>query len=186
MTLGEFCYFTLLLFFVIQGCGGVRSNIDYRIGGEDPQALVCRPEGRGPFPAVVHNHGVGVDDERYQKAVKGGYDLPAICPELTANGFLTFVPISQVVHLHRTKRKSYGDRLCKESARRRLVSGCDYGELTWRPIDTHGGSRAKGLKALVIMAPASVGRNLYMTLSRVSSLDAAALGRGRRSTRDSE
>jgi hypothetical protein len=42
------------------------------------------------------------------------------------------------------------------------------------------------LKALVIIAPASVGRNLYMTLSRVSSLDAAALGGGRRSTRDSE
>jgi len=47
MTLGEFRYFTLLLFFVIQGCGGVRSNIDYRIGGEDPQALVYRPEGKG-------------------------------------------------------------------------------------------------------------------------------------------
>jgi hypothetical protein len=42
------------------------------------------------------------------------------------------------------------------------------------------------LKALVVMAPASVGRNLYMTLSRVSSLDAAAPDGGRRSTRDSE
>jgi hypothetical protein len=92
MTRRKFCYLTCLLFFVIQGCGGVTSNVSYRIGGEDPQALLCRPEGKGPFPAVVHNHGVGVDIQGYQKAVKRGYNLPGICKELAGDGFLALIP----------------------------------------------------------------------------------------------
>lgn len=35
-------------------CPGVLSA-DYRIGGVNPEALLCRPEGNGPFAAVVHN-----------------------------------------------------------------------------------------------------------------------------------
>ena len=66
------------------------------IGGVNPEALLCRPEGKGPFPAVVHNHGVGVDIQGYQKAVKRGYNLPAICKELATDGFLTFFPSGKV------------------------------------------------------------------------------------------
>jgi hypothetical protein len=95
MTLREFRYLAFLLFFAIKGYGGMAFSAEYRIGGVNPEALLCRPEGKGPFPAVVHNHGVGVDTVGYQKALKRGYDLPGICKELSADGFLTFVPIRQ-------------------------------------------------------------------------------------------
>jgi dienelactone hydrolase len=177
MTLRGFRYFTLLLFFVIQGCGGVRSNVDYRIGGEDPQALLCRPEGKGPFPAVVHNHGVGVDNQRYQKAVKGGYNLPAICQELATDGFLTFVPIRQGgsgLSSHKAQvlwAIDYVKSLPDVDSSRVAITGNSLGGLLTLMV----GVEQKGLKALVIMAPASVGRNLSTTLSRVSPLDAPVL-----------
>jgi len=79
MTLREFCYLIVLLSFAIQGYGDVVFSADYRIGGMNPEALLCRPEGKGPFPAVIHNHGVGVDTLGYQKAFTRGYNLPAIC-----------------------------------------------------------------------------------------------------------
>jgi hypothetical protein len=75
--------------------GEVVFSADYRIGGPNPEALLCRPGGKGTFPAVVHNHGVGVDTLGYSKALKRGYNLPAICADLSAGGFLTFVPIRQ-------------------------------------------------------------------------------------------
>jgi len=61
---------------------GFAANVwsaEYRIGGTNPEALLCQPQGKGPFPAVIHNHGVGVDIQGYQKAVRRGYDLPGIC-----------------------------------------------------------------------------------------------------------
>ena len=179
MTLREFCYFTLPLFFVIEGCGGVTSNVSYRIGGENPEALLCRPEGKGPFPAVVHNHGVGIDIQGYQKAVRRGYNLPAICKELAADGFLTFIPIrssGQGGTILSDKAQAlqavdYVKSLPDVDASRVAVTGNSRGGLVTLIV----GVEQKGLKALVIMAPAEVGRNFSATLSRVSSLDAPVL-----------
>jgi len=78
MTLREFRCLTFLLCFLIQGYRGLVFSAEYRVGGVNPDALLCRPEGKGPFPAVVHNHGVRVDTVGYQKALRRGYDLPAI------------------------------------------------------------------------------------------------------------
>jgi dienelactone hydrolase len=168
-----------LLFFVIQGCSGVTSNVGYRIGGEDPQALLCRPEGEGPFPAVVHNHGVGVDNQGYRKAVKRGYNLPAICKELAADGFLTFIPIrccggGPSILSHKAQALQavdYVKSLPDVDAFRVAVTGNSRGGLLTLMV----GVEQKGLKGLVIMAPAEVGRNFSTTLSRISSLDAPVL-----------
>jgi dienelactone hydrolase len=179
MTLKGFRYLTLLLFFVMQGCGGVTSNVSYRIGGEDPEALLCRPEGKGPFPAVVHNHGVGVDNQGYQKAVRGGYNLPAICKELAADGFLTFIPIrccggggSILSHKAQALQAvDYVKSLPDVDSSLVAVTGNSRGGLLTLIV----GVEQKGLKALVIMAPAEVGRNFSATLSRVSLLDAPVM-----------
>jgi len=180
MTPREFRYLTFLLFFVIQGCGGVTSNVGYRIGGEDPQALLCRPEGKGPFPAVVHNHGVGVDNQGYQKAVKRGYNLPGICKALAADGFLSFVPIREggsglrTLPSHKAQvlqAVDYVKSLPDVDPSRVAVTGNSRGGLLTLMV----GVEQKGLKALVIMAPADGGRNLSTALSRVSSLDAPVL-----------
>jgi hypothetical protein len=49
MTRRKFCYLTCLLFFVIQGCGGVTPNVSYRIGGEDLRLCFVGPKERDPF-----------------------------------------------------------------------------------------------------------------------------------------
>jgi len=76
MTLREFCYLIVLLSFAIQGYGDVVFSADYRIGGMNPEALLCRPEGKGPFPAVIHNHGVGVDTFAIKKPLNAATTCP--------------------------------------------------------------------------------------------------------------
>lgn len=40
---------TLLLFFAIQGSGRLVFSADYRLGRVNPEALLCRPVGKGPI-----------------------------------------------------------------------------------------------------------------------------------------
>jgi dienelactone hydrolase len=150
------------------------------MGGASPEALLCRPEGKGPFPAVVYNHGVGVDIQGYRKAVARGYNLPAICRELAAGGFLTFVPIRQGGSGLRTllshkaqvlEAIDYAKSLPDADPSRIAVAGNSRGALLTLMV----GVEQKGLKALVIMAPAEIGRNLSTALSQIASLDAPVL-----------
>jgi len=178
--LREFRYLIFLLLFAIQGYGGLAFSADYRIGGVNPEALLCRPEGKGPFPAVVHNHGVGVDTVGYQKALKRGYNLPAICKELSVDGFLTFVPIRQggsgLRNLPPHKAQvleaiDYVKRLPNVDPFRIALTGNSRGGLLTLMV----GVEQPDLKALVIMAPAEIGRNFSNALSQISSLNAPVL-----------
>ncbi|MGH7769226.1 MAG: dienelactone hydrolase family protein [Candidatus Binatia bacterium] len=164
----------------IYGCSDVISSGDYRLGGWNPDALLCRPEGKGPFPAIVHNHGVGVDINGYQKAVDRGYNLPAICKELAAGGFVTFIPIRRggpgplTVTSHKAQviqAIKHVKSLPDVDPSRVAVSGNSRGAL----LTLMAGIEQKGLKALVVMALAAVGSNLSETLPRISSLDAPVL-----------
>jgi dienelactone hydrolase len=180
MPLARFRYLILLLFFAISAYGDLLFSAEYRIGGVNPDALLCRPEGKGPFPAVVHNHGVGVDIQGYQKAVRRGYDLPGICKQLAATGFLTFVPIRHggrglhTLPSHKAQvfeAIDYVKQLPDVDPSRIAITGNSRGALLTFMV----GVEQKELKALVVMAPAEIGRNLATTLSRVSSLDAPVL-----------
>lgn len=180
MPLARFRYLILLLFFAISAYGDLLFSAEYRIGGVNPEALLCRPEGNGPFPAVVHNHGVGVDIQGYQKAVRRGYDLPGICKQLAASGFLTFVPIRHggrglhTLPSHKAQvleAIDYVKQLPDVDPSRIAITGNSRGALLTLMVSVE----QKELKALVVMAPAEIGRNLSTTLSRVSSLDAPVL-----------
>jgi dienelactone hydrolase len=180
MTLKKIGCFTFLLFFSIQGYSRLAFSAEYRIGGVNPDALLCRPEGKGPFPAVVHNHGVGVDIQGYQKAVKRGYNLPAICKELATDGFLTFVPIRQggsglrTLPSHKAQvleAIDYVKSLPDVDPSRVAVTGNSRGGLLTLMV----GVEHPDLKALVIMAPAEIGRNFSNALSQISSLNAPVL-----------
>ena len=180
MMVREFRYLIFLLSLAIQEYGGFAFSADYRIGGVNPEALLCRPEGKGPFPAVVHNHGVGVDTVGYQKALKRGYNLPAICKELSVDGFLTFVPIRQggpgLRNLPPHKAQvleaiDYVKRLPDVDPSRIALTGNSRGGLLTLMV----GVEQPDLKALVIMAPAEIGRNFSNALSQISSLNAPVL-----------
>jgi dienelactone hydrolase len=172
--------FIFLLVFAIQGYGRLAFSAEYRIGGANPEALLCRPEGKGPFPAVVHNHGVGVDTVGYQKALRRGYDLPAICKELSKAGFLTFVPIRQGgpglrnLPPHKTQvleAIDYVKALPDADPSRVALMGNSRGGLLTLMV----GVERADLKALVVMAPPEIGRNLSSALSQISSLNAPVL-----------
>ena len=180
MMTRKFRCLIFLLVFAMQGYGDLAFSADYRIGGVNPEALLCRPEGKGPFPAIVHNHGVGVDTVGYQKAVRRGYDLPGICKELSADGFLTFVPIRQggpgLRNLPPHKAQvleaiDYVKRLPDVDPSRIALTGNSRGGLLTLMV----GVERPDLKALVIMAPAEIGRNFSNALSQVSSLNAPVL-----------
>ena len=171
----KFCWPVFLLFFAAQGYGALVFSADYRIGGANPEALLCRPEGKGPFPAVIHNHGVGVDTVGYQKAVRRGYDLPAICKELSLDGFLTFVPIRKggpgLRNLPPHKEQvleaiDYVKRVPDVDPSRIALMGNSRGALLTLMV----GLEQAELKALVIMAPPEIGRNFSNALSQIASL----------------
>jgi dienelactone hydrolase len=173
------CLF-FLLFFAITGNSTAVLSAEYRIGGVNPEALLCRPTGSGPFPAIVHNHGVGVDTAGYQKAVRRGYDLPGICRELAAAGFSTFIPIRQggpgLRNLlpHKTQVMEaidYVKQLPDVDPSRIALTGNSRGALLTLMV----GVEQPDLKALVIMAPAEIGRNFSNSLSKISSLNTPVL-----------
>lgn len=166
-----------LLVFAVGGYGAVVDAAEYRIGGANPEALLCRPGGNGPFPAVVHNHGAGVDTASYQKSVRRGYDLPGICKELAAGGFVTFIPIRQGgsgLFPHKAQvleALDYVRKLPDVDPSRIALTGNSRGALLTLMV----GLEQPQLKALVIMAPAETGRNFSNSLSKIASLNTPVL-----------
>jgi dienelactone hydrolase len=178
--LSQFRGLFLLLFLASQGYSAVALSADYRIGGVNPEALLCRPDGRVPSRRSFITMGVGVDTVGYQKAVRRGYDLPGICKELSADGFLTFVPIRQggpgLRNLPPHKAQvleaiDYVKRLPDVDPSRIALTGNSRGGLLTLMV----GLEQPDLKALVVMAPAEIGRNFSNALSQIPSLNTPVL-----------
>jgi dienelactone hydrolase len=66
-------------------------------GVEERAALVCVPQGSGPHPAVIFNHGGIVDGWGWPAAAQRGYRLDLVCEKLAAEGYLAFVPIREAI-----------------------------------------------------------------------------------------
>lgn len=112
--------------------------------------------------------------------MRRGYDLPGICKQLAATGFVTFVPIRhggrglQTLPSHKAQviqAVDYVRQLPEVDPSRVAITGNSRGALLTLMV----GVEQKELKALVVMAPAEIGRNLSTILSQVSSLDAPVL-----------
>lgn len=60
---------------------------------EGINALLCRPEGKGPFPAIVWAHGRVTDRAAFEREKKGRW--ARMCRALASDGFLAVVPIRE-------------------------------------------------------------------------------------------
>ncbi len=167
----------ILLLFTLQACAEA-SLVSYRFGGEKRQALICRPEGKGPFPAVVYNHGRIVDMEGYDGASERGYDLDGICRALAKDGFLALAPIRDSGrgdipgHKNEVSRAvDYVKTLPDVDPSRIALMGFSRGGL----LSLMVGVERRDLKALLILAPAPGRGRFAETVLRVASINSPVL-----------
>ncbi len=62
-------------------------------GDTEGGAYICVPGGEPPFPAIVLNHGLYLDQKGLGAAKQRGYDPEALCETLATDGYLAFLPI---------------------------------------------------------------------------------------------
>lgn len=85
----------VVLALVLAGCAPRATTIAYQVDQGLREALLCRPSGSGPFPAVVFNHGSVVDGHGYAAALAAGYRLDRVCEALATEGWLALAPIRE-------------------------------------------------------------------------------------------
>jgi dienelactone hydrolase len=165
------------LLIVVQGCTSTES-ISYRVGDETGNALLCRPQGNSPFPAVIYNHGISIDEHGYAGASKRGIDLAGICKALAKDGFLAFVPIraSGLRYIPRHAREvsraiDYVRTLPDVDPSRIALMGLSRGGLLTLMV----GVQRQDLMALVILAPAPGNSHFERAVERVPDLNAPVL-----------
>lgn len=146
------CFFLIIFL----GCAEGRI-VNYPVKGEQGEALICRPEGEGPYPAVIYNHGLIVDRVGYRRVSTLGYDLDGICQTLAKDGFLAFLPLRGTGvrnlpgHVEEVSRAiDYVKTLGEVDPSRIALMGFSRGGLLTLMV----GVERKDLSALVILAPA--------------------------------
>ena len=196
MTLGRFLrqqtarscqaapVFIFLLLFVTPVWSAGVSKVSFPTVDDHRDALYCRPEGAGPFPAVIFNHGSIVDGLGWPGATKRGYQLDAICQTLAEDGFLAFAPIREKVPRGRGWQ-SYDERYQEVVARavdyvktlqdvdssRIGLMGFSMGGLISLKVAVEG----KDLRAVLLLAPAWGRGLLGDEVQKVPSLNAPVL-----------
>ena len=176
--------FTFLFLLVTHVWGAGVSKVSFSTGDDRRDALLCRPQGTGPFPVVVFNHGSIVDSLGWPGAIRRGYNLSAICETLAEDGFLVFAPIREKVPRGRGWM-SYDERykevvsvaidyvktLPGADPSRLALMGFSMGGLTSLKVAVE----RKDLKAVLLLAPAW-GRGLLADeIQNVPSLTAPVL-----------
>jgi len=172
---------TAILVFAIhlfQGYGSAATMVTYSVGAYQGEALLCRPQGKGPFATVVYNHAVIVDNVGYRKAKARGYDMDQICQSLAADGFLVFAPIrhsgpasvlalKEEVSLAVDYVKSMPD---VDLSRIALIGFSRGGSLAFMVA-----VKRKDLKAVVIQAPAPAGGHFAAAMKQAAAINAPVL-----------
>jgi len=154
--------------------------LTYRIGGAEGRARLCRPEGKGPFPAVIYNHAAIVDEMGYRGAAARGYNLDDICRALAADGFLVFAPLRHSgpgnIQGHKeevSRAAGYAMKALPDVDQSRVaLMGFSRGGLLTLML----GVERSDLRALLILAPAPGGKGQFaQAAKRVASVNAPVL-----------
>jgi dienelactone hydrolase len=174
----HFSFLLLVAFILVHGCAGNGPLVKYNVDGTNSQALIFKPEGTGPFPTVIYNHGMVVDLHGLSGAFAQGYQLERMCKALADSGYLVVAPIRQSGkgNLPGHKREvdraiEYARRLPEVDPSRIGLMGFSRGGLLTLMVSVE----RSDLKAIIILAPAP-GEGLFAKAVRqASSLNAPVL-----------
>ncbi|MFQ6111692.1 MAG: dienelactone hydrolase family protein [Nitrospinota bacterium] len=168
----------LILILFLSSCATRIQSLEFRTDDLKGEALLCRPEGEGPFPAVVYNHGLVVDRIGYQGASQRGYNLDGFCRALAKEGYLAFIPLRKSglgnIESHRREvfeAVDYLKGLPLVDPKRLALMGFSRGGLLTLMV----GVERSDLKALLILAPAPGRGHFARALKRVARLSAPVL-----------
>jgi dienelactone hydrolase len=174
----HFNFLLLLTFILMHGCAGNTPLVKYDIDGMNNQALIFKPEGPGPFPTVIYNHGMVVDLYGLSGASAQGYQLERMCKALANSGYLVFAPIRQSGRGNISSHKREVDRaidyvkkLPDVDPSRIGLMGFSRGGLLTLMVAVE----RSDLKALVILAPAPGRGDFARAVTQVSSINAPVL-----------
>jgi len=168
----------LLVLVATQSCS-MRAAPAFTVAGEKPNALLCRPEGKGPFPAVVWSHGRVVDAVTLERARTGGWRR--ICQALASDGFVAFVPIREYFGAGPQNIPSNEEDLSRAVDYVKGLSDVDPSRMALMGHSRGGlltllvGLERKDLKALVITAPADIPPHFSQAVARVSYINVPVL-----------
>jgi dienelactone hydrolase len=165
--------YTLFALVVVQRYD-VTAADKYITSGEQANALLCRPEGKGPFAAVIWSHG------KVEKEKKSGWQR--MCEALASEGVLAFIPVREVERgthprdifynqAELSRAVDYVKGLPDVDPSRVALMGHSRGGLLTLMV----GLERKDLKALIITAPADVRPYFLGSVARVSRLNVPVL-----------
>ena len=151
------------LFLIFSGCAAAGENVTYKytLNGN-----LCKPEGSGPFPAVIFNHGGA-------GTIIGGAPEET-CAALAKAGFVGFSPIRRPTrplsgHLDDVNEAvDYMKGLPFVNANRIGIMGFSRGGM----LTYQAAARSRDFKAVVIMA---VAVNRALNLNEAASISAPVL-----------
>jgi dipeptidyl aminopeptidase/acylaminoacyl peptidase len=166
----SFLCIILLPFLFAQSCS-VPASRDFVLDGAKANALLCRPEGKGPFPAIIWSHGRVTDAAVLERASTGGW--PRLCQAFASDGFLAFVPIREFERgagphnlrhneAELSQAVDYVKGLPDVDPSRLALMGHSRGGLLTLML----GLERKDLKALIITAPADIRPYFAQSLAR--------------------
>lgn len=74
---------------------GSAMTVTYTTKQGQNRAVLHKPQGPGPFPVIIYNHGAVVEFDGYEGARERGYDLDGMAESLAAEGFIVFAPLRE-------------------------------------------------------------------------------------------
>jgi dienelactone hydrolase len=169
---------TLFIFIVLvvftQSCGLPATVPDYITSGEQANALLCRPEGKKPFAAVIWSHG------RVRQDKSGGWQR--MCEALASEGVLAFIPIREIERdrgpgdipynqAELSRAVDYVKGLPDVDSSRVALMGQSRGGLLTLMV----GIDRKDLKALIITAPAAIRPYFSRSIAQVERVNVPVL-----------
>lgn len=163
-------------------------TISYKsvVGGREEQrdALLCMPNGDGPFPVAIFSHGSVVDGWGWPGARTQGYRLDRVCEALASEGIVTFAPIREISPrgrgFDRYEEKyreivmhavDHAKTLPKVDASRIALVGYSMGGLVSFLVSTD----RRDLRALALLAPAAGRGVIDKEVQRAAAIGAPTL-----------